>query len=105
MMLATFQQFAADNWKGALEILILAVCIYYGYLGLRGTRGLRVLTGLAVLVLGLALLSQLFGLGVISWLLRSLSAIVVLASWRASACRGTGESAICGAILSALSRR
>ena len=79
MMLATFQQFAADNWKGALEILILAVCIYYGYLGLRGTRGLRVLTGLAVLVLGLALLSQLFGLGVISWLLRSLSAIVVLA--------------------------
>jgi diadenylate cyclase len=40
---------------------------------------LRVLTGLAVLVLGLALLSQLFGLGVISWLLRSLSAIVVLA--------------------------
>ena len=79
MMLATFQQFAADNWKGALEILILAVCIYYGYLGLRGTRGLRVLTGLAVLVLGLAFLSQLFGLGVISWLLRSLSAIVVLA--------------------------
>ena len=79
MMLATFNDFAAEHWKGALEILILAVGIYYGYLGLRGTRGLRVLTGLAVLVLGLALFSQLFGLGVISWLLRSLSAIVVLA--------------------------
>lgn len=79
MMLATFQEFAVENWKGALEIIILSVCIYYGYLGLRGTRGLRVLTGLTLLVLGLAFLSQLFGLDVISWLLRSLSAVVLLA--------------------------
>ncbi len=79
MMLATFSSLVADYWKDVLEILVLAIGIYYAYLGLRGTRGLRVLTGLAVLVLGLALLSQLFGLEVISWLLRSLSAIVVLA--------------------------
>ena len=64
----TFQDFASRYWKDGLEILILSVCIYYAYLGLKGTRGLRVLTGLAVLVLGLALLSQLFGLAVISWL-------------------------------------
>lgn len=79
MILATFSSLAADYWKDILEVLILAVGIYHVYLGLRETRGLRVLTGLAVLVLGLALLSQLFGLEVISWLLRSLSAIVVLA--------------------------
>jgi diadenylate cyclase len=79
MTLATLQEFAAQQWKNALEILILAVGIYYAYLGLKGTRGLRVLTGLAAVVLTLALLSQLFGLEVISWLLRSLSAVVLLA--------------------------
>jgi diadenylate cyclase len=73
------QEFAIEHWKDALEILILAVGIYYAYLGLRGTRGLRMLTGLAIVVLALALLSQLFGLGVISWLLRMLSGVVVLA--------------------------
>jgi diadenylate cyclase len=79
MIAETFGQFATRHWKDALEILILAVGIYYGYLGLRGTRGLRVLTGLAILILGLALLSQIFGLEVISWLLRSLSAVILLA--------------------------
>src|SRR5207249_5315252 len=66
-------------WKNALEILILAVGIYYAYVGLKGTRGLRVLTGLTAIILTLALLSQIFGLEVISWLLRSLSAVVLLA--------------------------
>ncbi len=79
MIAETFREFAIRYWKDGLEILILSVCIYYAYLGLKGTRGLRVLTGLAVLVLGLALLSQLFGLAVISWLLRNLSAVVLLA--------------------------
>jgi diadenylate cyclase len=79
MIVATFQDFARAHWKDGVEILILAICIYYGYLGLRGTRGLRVLTGLAVLVLGLALVSQILGLEVISWLLRTFSAVVLLA--------------------------
>jgi diadenylate cyclase len=79
MMAATFQEFAVRHWKDAIEILILTVGIYYGYIGLRGTRGLRVLTGLAVLVLGLALFSQILGLEVISWLLRTFSAVVLLA--------------------------
>ena len=79
MTLATMQEVAAEHWKNALEILILAAGIYYAYLGLKGTRGLRVLTGLAAIVLVLVLLSQIFGLEVISWLLRSLSAIVLLA--------------------------
>ena len=80
MMLAvSFHDFAFHHWKDGLEILVLAIGIYYAYLGVRGTRGIRVLTGLAVLVLGLSLLSEVFGLGVISWLLRSLSAVVLLA--------------------------
>ena len=79
MILAGIQQIAAEHWKDALEIGILAIGIYYAYVGLRGTRGLRVLTGLGSVVLGLVLLSQLFGLEVISWLLQRISAVVILA--------------------------
>ncbi len=74
-----FQELASRHWKDGIEIIILSVAIYYGYLGVKGTRGLRVMGGFAVLVLALALLSQLFGLGVISWLLRYFSAIIVMA--------------------------
>jgi len=79
MILDRVQEIAQAHWKDALEILILTVGIYYAYVGLRGTRGLRVLTGLGSLVLGLVLLSQLFGLEVISWLLQRISAVVILA--------------------------
>lgn len=75
----TLREVALTYWKDALEILILSVGIYYVYLGIRGTRGARVLTGLATLVLGLSLLSQIFGLAVIGWLIRSLSAVVIIA--------------------------
>lgn len=74
-----WRELASVHWKDAIEILILTVAIYYGYLGIKGTRGLRVMSGFAVLVLALALLSQLLGLGVVSWLLRSFSAIIVMA--------------------------
>jgi diadenylate cyclase len=79
MTLAGMQEIALAHWKDALEIAILAVGIYFAYVGLRGTRGLRVLTGLGSLVLALVLLSQLFGLEVISWLLQRISAVVILA--------------------------
>jgi diadenylate cyclase len=79
MSLTGIQELAGEHWKDALEISVLAVGIYYAYLGLRGTRGLRVLTGLGSVVLGLVLLSQLFGLEVISWLLQRISAVVILA--------------------------
>ena len=79
MIVASFQQIAQQYWKDALEIIILGFGIYYAYLGIRGTRGARVLTGLVTLVLGLSLLSQFFGLEVIGWLIRSLSAVLIIA--------------------------
>lgn len=79
MILAGIHEMAIEHWKDALEIAILTVGIYFAYVGLRGTRGLRVLTGLGSVVLGLVLLSQLFGLEVISWLLQRISAVVIVA--------------------------
>ena len=79
MMLASFGEFASGHWRDAIEILILATAIHFAYLGLKGTRGLRVLAGIAAVVLGLALLSQALGLAVISWILRILSTAVLFA--------------------------
>jgi diadenylate cyclase len=74
-----FIQFVAANWTAGIEILLLAVSIYYGYLYFRGTRGAKVFTGLAILFIFLTLVSQILNLTVISWLLRSLTAFIAVA--------------------------
>ena len=79
MLIANIGEIFRAYWKDVLEILILSVGIYYAYLGIRGTRGARVLTGLVSLVLGLSLLSKLVGLAVIGWLINSLSAVLIIA--------------------------
>jgi len=71
--------FARENWPSAIEILILAVVIYFGYLYFRGTRGAKVLTGLALIFLTLTLTAQILDLQVISWIIRSLSAFLAIA--------------------------
>ena len=72
-------QFLSANWTAGIEILLLAVSIYYGYLYFRGTRGAKVFTGLAILFIFLTLVSQILNLTVISWLLRSLTAFIAVA--------------------------
>ncbi len=71
--------FALEHWRSAIEIAILWVAIYFGYLYFRGTRGANVLTGLALIFLTLILVSQLLQLVVISWIIRSLTAFLAVA--------------------------
>jgi diadenylate cyclase len=68
-----------DSWRGVIEILLLSVGIYYGYLYFRGTRGAKVLTGLAIVFLTLTLISQLLNLMVIGWIIRSFSVFLAVA--------------------------
>ena len=68
-----------DRWRSAFEIVLLSVVIYYGYLYFRGTRGAKVLTGLAIVFLTLTLISQLLNLVVISFLIRSFSVFLAVA--------------------------
>ncbi len=56
------------GWRSLVEILLLWVAIYYGYLYFRGTRGAKVLTGLAIVFLTLTLISTLLNLVVIGWI-------------------------------------
>src|SRR5229473_6437836 len=67
------------SWRSIIEIILLCVGIYYGYLYFRGTRGAKVLTGLAIVFLTLTLISTLLNLVVIGWLLRSVSVFLAIA--------------------------
>ena len=64
-----FRRFAERPWSASIEIGLLALLLYYTYRYFRGTRGGRVLAGLAFSVVGLALLSQALNLVVFRWLI------------------------------------
>ncbi len=63
-------------WRPALEILILAVVIYYVFRFLRGTRGWPVVIGFVVVLLALALVTTLLNLQVLRWLLGSVLGVL-----------------------------
>lgn len=78
-MLKTLADSIFSSWTSAVEILILASVLYFAYRNLHRTSGARILTGLALLLLTLALVSQILNLVVIGWILRSLSVFLALA--------------------------
>ena len=78
-MIQQLIQLWVDKWRSLFEIILLSVVIYYGYLYFRGTRGAKVLTGLAIVFLTLTLISQLLNLVVISWIIRSFSVFLAVA--------------------------
>ncbi len=78
-MMQQILQLWLEKWRGLFEILLLSVGIYYGYLYFRGTRGAKVLTGLAIVFLTLTLISQLLNLTVIGWIVRSFSVFLAVA--------------------------
>ena len=66
-------------WRPALEILILAVGIFYVLRFVRGTRGWPVVTGFLVVLLAFAIVTSLLDLKVLRWLLGTFSAFFAVA--------------------------
>ncbi|MDR0993227.1 MAG: diadenylate cyclase CdaA [Verrucomicrobiota bacterium] len=62
-----------------LEILVLAILIYYVILFFRGTRGAQVLLGLVTAVVFALVLTRMFNLDTLNWLLQRLSVYMVIA--------------------------
>src|SRR5271156_548728 len=58
------------GWRTALEILILAVAIYYALMFVRGTRGWSVVIGFLLLI-AVTLVARALKLQVLAWLLSS----------------------------------
>ena len=69
----------ARAWRPALEILILAVALYYIFTFVRGTRGAAIITGFMVVVLTLALVTNFLHLTVLGKLFGSIAAYAVIA--------------------------
>jgi len=67
------------GWRAALEILILAVVIYYTSRFLRGTRGWPVVIGFVVVLLALFAVTTLLKLAVLQLLLGAFSTFFVFA--------------------------
>jgi diadenylate cyclase len=63
--------FVRDHWRDAIEILILAVCIYQIYRAFRATRGAQILVGLGAVLVVLTLITHVFDFAVIGWLIRN----------------------------------
>src|SRR5271170_6598939 len=61
------------GWRAALEILILAVAIYYTSRFLRGTRGWPIVIGFVVLLLVLTFAATVLELQVLRWILGAFS--------------------------------
>src|ERR1700736_4692187 len=78
-MIEQLIHFWLRGWRSILEIILLSVGIYYGYVYFRGTRGAKVLTGLAIVFLTLTLISTLLNLVVIGWIVRSFSVFLAIA--------------------------
>ena len=65
-------------WRPTLEVLILAVGIYYVTRFIRGTRGWPVVIGFVVLLLTFAFVTTVLDLKVLRWLLGNASLAIVL---------------------------
>jgi len=59
-------------WRPALEVIILAVGIYYALMFVRGTRGWPVVLGFLFLLLVISLVTTALDLRVLFWLLAKL---------------------------------
>ena len=63
-------------WRPALEILILAVLIYFAFKFVRGTRGWPVVIGFVVVLLALTAVTTILNLQVLRWILGSASVFI-----------------------------
>jgi diadenylate cyclase len=78
-MLTDIQNAWLSGWRPALEILILAVGIYFAMRFIRGTRGAPIVTGFLVLLLALVMVTYFLDLKVLRWILGAFSAFFAVA--------------------------
>lgn len=75
----TLWPYLASGWRHALEILILAVLIYYATRFLRGTRGWPVIIGFVIALVALFVLTAMLKLQVLQSLLAAATNVLAFA--------------------------
>lgn len=71
--------FLQSAWRPGVEILILAIGIYYAFTFVRGTRGAPIVSGFVIVLMALAMTSKFLDLKVLQWILGTFSTILILA--------------------------
>lgn len=72
-------RFIEQHWRDGIEILVLAFCIYQLYRAFRATRGAQILVGLGLILVVLALVTQVFQFEVIGWIITRSAAVLAFA--------------------------
>ncbi len=72
-------KFIEQYWRDGIEILVLAFCIYQLYRAFRATRGAQILVGLGLILVLLALVTQVFEFEVIGWIITRSAAVLAFA--------------------------
>ena len=71
--------FIEQHWKDGIEILVLTFCIYQIYRAFRATRGAQILVGLGLILVVLALVTEIFDFQVIGWIITRSAAVLAFA--------------------------
>jgi len=71
--------FIVQHWKDGIEILVLTFCIYQIYRAFRATRGAQILVGLGLILVALALVTEIFDFQVIGWIITRSAAVLAFA--------------------------
>jgi len=72
-----FHRIVLPGFDGLVEILVLSIAFYYILLFIHGTRGAQVLSGLAILLVTLVLLTFFFELNTLNWILQRATVYIV----------------------------
>ncbi len=67
------------GFNGLIEILVLAVLLYYIFLFFQGSRGAQVLSGLVMVFVGLLVLTNALKLDTLNWLLQRFTVYLAVA--------------------------
>ncbi|NCD33538.1 MAG: TIGR00159 family protein [Spartobacteria bacterium] len=78
-MMTYFNQIEFPGISGAIEILILATFFYYIILFFRGTRGAQVLTGFILCMILMIIVTRVFNLDALNWMLQRVSVYIAIA--------------------------
>lgn len=70
--------FIGSVWKPILEITVISIIFYIIYLFIEGTRTIQVIKGL-LLLFAIYLISSLFDLPTINWLMKNIFAVIAIA--------------------------
>lgn len=67
------------NWSGIVEILVMAVVLYYIMNFFKGTRSAQVMTGFIFILIALTALTRFFNLDALNWILQRISVYAAVA--------------------------